>query len=172
MSAKTPGGLLLPDAEALDLVKRAPQPAQGEEPAAKPDGLTVDAGYLSPYFITDAGRCVVDLADALVLVTERTLVKPQELVPILERVVRADRALLIVASGAEAEVLAFLVLNKLRGILRVCASATTNLEPIAHHVGCKVVRVPLERLAIGDLGVAKHVASGAKSTVIEAAPKR
>jgi chaperonin GroEL len=167
MSERTPGGLLLPDNDALDLVRHAPWPPRSEEPSAVPNGLRIDAGYLSPYFVTHPDRFAAELDDPLVLVAEQPIARPQELVPILENVARTGRALLIIATAIEDEVLALLVLNKLRGILRVCAIAAKNIESIAHHLRCKVMRAPFERLSIKDLGTAKHVNSGMKSTIIE-----
>ena len=167
MSEKTPGGLLLPDHDALELLKHAPWPPRGEEPSATPDGLRIDAGYLSPYFITDPDRSTAELDDAFVLAAEQTTRRPQELVPILENVARTRRAMLVIATAIEDEVLALLVLNKLRGILRVCAVAAKNIESIAHHLSCRVLRAPLEGLAIHDLGAAKHISSGMQSTIIE-----
>ena len=167
MSERTPGGLLLPDNDALELVKHAPWPPRSKEPPAVPNGLRIDAGYLSPYFVTNPDRCAAELDDSFVLVAEQTIARPKELVPILENVARTGRAVLVIATAIEDEVLALLVLNKLRGILRVCAIAAKNIETIAHYLRCKVMRAPFEGLSINDLGTAKHINSGMKSTIIE-----
>ncbi|MDD5301952.1 MAG: hypothetical protein PHS14_02500 [Elusimicrobia bacterium] len=169
MSDKTPGGLLLPDDDALELVEFAPWPPSNVEPSEKPGGLRVEAGYLSPYFVTDPERFTAELDDALVLIAERPIERARELVPILEEAARKGRAVLVVAPGLAGEVLALLALNKLRGTLRVCAIASKDLEPIARHLGCEVLRAPLEGRALADLGAAKRVTCGMKSTIIERA---
>ncbi len=166
MSGKTPGGLLLPDKDTLELVKRITWPQRCEEPSSVPDGLRIDAGYLSPYFVTDPKRFTAELDKALVLAVERPIVKPEELVPILDNVARAGKALLVAAPAIEDEVHAFLVLNKLRGMLRVCAVAATSAGSIANYMRSKIISGPIEAVGIGDLGSARRVSSGMKSTVI------
>jgi chaperonin GroEL len=167
MSERTPGGLLLPDKDALELVRHAPWPPCSKEPSPVPNGLRVDAGYLSPYFVTNPDGFVAELDDSLVLVAEQTIARSLGLVPILERIARTGRALLVIATAIEDEVLALLVLNKLRGTLRVCAIAAEHVQSIAHSLGCKVMRAPFEGLSIKDLGTARHISSGMKSTIIE-----
>ncbi len=85
------------------------------------DGMRFDKGYLSPYFVTDAQkmRCVIE--DALVLVHEKKISTLRELVPVLEQVARVGKPLLIIAEDIENEALAALVVNRLRGVLNVCA---------------------------------------------------
>ncbi|TAN37511.1 MAG: hypothetical protein EPN25_15315 [Nitrospirae bacterium] len=166
MTGRTPGGLLLPNKNALEFAKRAPWPMHCEEPPAPAGGLRIDAGYLSPYFITDPGRCLAGLDDAFVLAAANAIVTQQDLVPILEKVAQSGQPLLIVAPAVGEEVLALLVLNKLRGILRVCAVALKDIGPVADHLGCRIIPVPLARCALTDLGSARHISSGIRSTVI------
>ncbi len=166
MSGRTPGGLLLPDEEALGFVKSAPWPRRCEEPSASTNGLRIDAGYLSPYFITDPERSTAELDDAFVLATGQAIRKPHELVPILESVARTGRAVLVIAPVIEDEALALLVLNKLRGILRVSALTAKDAESVARYVKCRAMSGPIERLVVDDLGTARRIRSGMKSTVI------
>lgn len=109
---------------------------------------------------------MAELDDAFVLVTGQEIVKAQGLVPILENVARRGKAVLIIAPVIGDEPLALLVLNKLRGTLRVCAVAAANVEPIAYHVRSTGFSAPIEELAIKDLGTAARVRSGMRSTVI------
>jgi len=85
------------------------------------DGMQFDRGYLSPYFITDPEKMEVVLEDAYVLVHEKKIAVMKDLLPLLEKVVQAGKPLLIVAEDIEGEALATLVVNKLRGTLKVCA---------------------------------------------------
>jgi chaperonin GroEL len=85
------------------------------------DGLQFDKGYLSPYFITDPNEMTCVLEDCLVLIHEKKISSLRSLLPILERVVQQDRALLIIAEDVENEALATLVVNRLRGKLKICA---------------------------------------------------
>ncbi len=85
------------------------------------EGMQFDRGYLSPYFITNADKMEVELEDPLILLSEKKLSSLQSLLPLLEAVVQAARPLLIVAEDIEGEALATLVVNKLRGGLKVAA---------------------------------------------------
>ena len=85
------------------------------------EGMQFDRGYLSPYFITNAEKMVAELEDAYILIHEKKLSSLQPLLPILESVVQAGKPLLIVAEDIEGEALATLVVNKLRGGLKVAA---------------------------------------------------
>src|SRR5471032_542117 len=85
------------------------------------EGMQFDRGYLSPYFITDADKMEVELEDPLVLLSEKKLSSLQALLPLLEAVVQSGRPLLIIAEDIEGEALATLVVNKLRGGLKVAA---------------------------------------------------
>src|SRR6266571_2671861 len=85
------------------------------------DGMQFDRGYLSPYFITDPEKMEAVLEDAYVLVHEKKISTMKDLLPVLEKVAQASKPLLIVAEDIEGEALATLVVNKLRGTLKVCA---------------------------------------------------
>jgi len=85
------------------------------------EGMLFDRGYLSPYFITNAEKMVADLEDPYILLHEKKLSSLQSMLPILETVVQSGRPLLIIAEDVEGEALATLVVNKLRGGLKVAA---------------------------------------------------
>src|SRR5260370_4725636 len=85
------------------------------------EGMQFDRGYLSPYFITNAEKMVAELEDAYILIHEKKLSSLQPMLPILEAIVQAGKPLLIVAEDIEGEALATLVVNKLRGGLKVAA---------------------------------------------------
>src|SRR5206468_7164234 len=85
------------------------------------EGMQFDRGYLSPYFITNADKMVAELEDPYVLIHEKKLSGLQAILPVLEAVVQAGRPLLIIAEDVEGEALATLVVNKLRGGLKVAA---------------------------------------------------
>jgi len=133
------------------------------------DGMQFDRGYLSPYFITNAEKMIVELEDAYVLLFDRKLSGLQAILPLLEAVVQSGRPLLIVAEDVEGETLATLVVNKLRGGLNVAAvkapgfgdSRKAMLEDIAVVTGGRVISeetgVTLETVGLNDLGTAKTV---------------
>jgi chaperonin GroEL len=133
------------------------------------EGMQFDRGYLSPYFITNADKMEVDLEDALILLSEKKLSTLQPLLPLLEAVVQAARPLLIVAEDIEGEALATLVVNKLRGGLRVAAVKAPGfgdrrkamLEDLAVVTGGQVISedlgIKLENVTIEMLGKAKKV---------------
>ncbi|MFL5387878.1 MAG: chaperonin GroEL, partial [Myxococcales bacterium] len=85
------------------------------------EGMQFDRGYISPYFVTDPARMVAELEDPFILITEKKISAMADLIPVLEQVVRTGRPILIVAEEIEGEALATLVVNKLRGTLKVCA---------------------------------------------------
>src|SRR5690606_13372584 len=85
------------------------------------EGMQFDRGYLSPYFITDSEKMKVELEDPYILIHEKKLGSIQALVPVLEKVVQSGRPLLIIAEDVEGEALATLVVNRLRGGLKVAA---------------------------------------------------
>src|SRR5437588_555452 len=85
------------------------------------DGMQFDRGYLSPYFITDPEKMEAVLEDAYILIHDKKISSMKDLLPILEKVAQAGRPLLIIAEDVEGEALATLVVNKLRGTLKVCA---------------------------------------------------
>src|SRR5437016_12128593 len=85
------------------------------------EGMQFDKGYLSPYFVTNPENMEVVLEDAYILIHEKKVSSLKDLLPVLERVAKAGRPLLIIAEDVEGEALATLVVNKLRGTLQVCA---------------------------------------------------
>merc|ERR1712159_173263 len=85
------------------------------------EGMQFDRGYLSPYFITNADKMTTELDNPLILLHEKKLTNPQPMVPLLEAVVQAGRPLMIISEDVEGEALATLVVNKLRGGLKVVA---------------------------------------------------
>ena len=86
------------------------------------EGMQFDRGYLSPYFITNADKMIAELEDALILLHEKKLSSLQPMVPLLEAVIQSGKPLLIVAEDVDGEALATLVVNKLRGGLKIAPS--------------------------------------------------
>ncbi len=133
------------------------------------EGMQFDRGYLSPYFITDADKMVADLEDPFILLFEKKLSSLQAMLPILEAVVQSSRPLLIIAEDVEGEALATLVVNKLRGGLKIAAVKAPGfgdrrkamLEDIAVLTGGTVVSedigIKLENVTLDMLGTAKKV---------------
>ena len=133
------------------------------------EGMQFDRGYVSPYFVTNPDRMETVLEDALVLIFEKKLTTLQPLIPLLEQVVQSGKPLLVIAEDIEGEVLATLVVNKLRGGLRVAAVKAPGfgdrrkamLEDIAILTGGQFISedlgVKLENVAIDQLGRAKKV---------------
>ncbi|MCR9130262.1 MAG: chaperonin GroEL [Alphaproteobacteria bacterium] len=133
------------------------------------EGMQFDRGYLSPYFITDADKMVADLEDPYILLFEKKLSSLQPMLPVLEAVVQSNRPLLIIAEDVEGEALATLVVNKLRGGLKIAAVKAPGfgdrrkamLEDIAVLTGGQVVSedlgIKLENVTLDMLGTAKKV---------------
>ena len=133
------------------------------------DGMQFDRGYLSPYFVTNAEKMIVELEDAYILLFDRKLSGLQSILPLLEAVAQSGRPLLIVAEEVEGETLATLVVNKLRGGLKVAAAKAPGfgdrrkemLEDIAVVTGGQVISeesgVKLETITLDYLGTAKTV---------------
>ncbi|MFP4519548.1 MAG: chaperonin GroEL [Oceanicaulis sp.] len=133
------------------------------------EGMQFDRGYLSPYFITDADKMVADLEDPYILLFEKKLSSLQAMLPVLEAVVQSNRPLLIIAEDVEGEALATLVVNKLRGGLKIAAVKAPGfgdrrkamLEDIAVLTGGTVVSedlgIKLENVTLDMLGTAKKV---------------
>jgi len=149
------------------------------------EGMQFDRGYLSPYFITNAEKMLAELEDAYVLLHEKKLPGLQALLPVLEAVVQSSRPLLIVAEDVEGEALATLVVNKLRGGLKVAAVKAPGfgdrrkamLEDIAVLTGGQLISedlgIKLENVTIGMLGRAKKVViEKEKTTIIDGAGKK
>jgi chaperonin GroEL len=149
------------------------------------EGMQFDRGYISPYFITNAEKMTAILEDALILLHEKKLSGLQPLLPLLEAVVQSGKPLLIVAEDIEGEALATLVVNKLRGGLKVAAVKAPGfgdrrkamLEDMATLTGGQVISedlgVKLENVTVDMLGRAKRVLiEKEKTTIIEGAGKR
>ncbi|HEY3697219.1 chaperonin GroEL [Phenylobacterium sp.] len=142
------------------------------------EGMQFDRGYLSPYFITNAEKMEVELEEPLILLFEKKLASLQPLLPVLEAVVQSGRPLLIVAEDVEGEALATLVVNKLRGGLRVAAVKAPGfgdrrkamLEDIAILTGGQLISedlgIKLENVTIDMLGKAKKVSITKDDTTI------
>jgi len=146
------------------------------------EGMQFDRGYLSPYFITDPERMEVVLEDPHILIHEKKISSLKDLLPLLERVAQTGRPLLVIAEDVEGEALATLVVNKLRGSLKVAAVKAPGfgdrrqamLEDIATLTGGKAITadlgLKLENLALDDLGHAKKVTiDNGNTTIIEGA---
>jgi chaperonin GroEL len=142
------------------------------------EGMQFDRGYLSPYFITNPERMEVELADPYILIHEKKLGNLQALLPVLEAVVQSGRPLLIIAEDVEGEALATLVVNKLRGGLKVAAVKAPGfgdrrkamLEDIAILTAGQVVSedlgIKLENVTLDMLGTAKRVTIDKDNTTI------
>jgi chaperonin GroEL len=142
------------------------------------EGLQFDRGYLSPYFITNAERLVAELEDPYILIHEKKLSTLQPLLPILEAVVQTGKPLLIIAEDVEGEALATLVVNKLRGGLKIAAVKApgfgdrrkAQLEDIAILTGGQVVSedlgIKLESVTLPLLGKAKRIRIDKENTTI------
>ncbi|MBE0531373.1 MAG: chaperonin GroEL [Rhodospirillales bacterium] len=142
------------------------------------DGMRFDRGYISPYFITDAEKMVAELEDPYILLHEKKLPGVQALLPLLEAVVKSGRPLLIVAEDIEGEALATLVVNKLRGGLKVAAVKTPGfgdrrkamIEDIAILTGGQVITedlgIKFENVTLDMLGRAKKVLIDKENTTI------
>ncbi|MCG6884675.1 MAG: chaperonin GroEL, partial [Silicimonas sp.] len=134
------------------------------------EGMQFDRGYLSPYFITNAQKMVVELDDCVILLHEKKLTSLKPMVPLLEAVMDADKQLLIVSEDIEGDALAMLVVNKLRGGLKVAAVKAPGfgdrrkamMEDIAVLTGGQVISAEmgtkLENVTMDMLGSAKKVA--------------
>jgi len=149
------------------------------------EGMQFDRGYLSPYFITNAEKMITELEDPYILIHEKKLSNLQAMLPVLEAVVQTSRPLLIIAEDVEGEALATLVVNKLRGGLKVAAvkapgfgdrrkamlediAVLTNGQTISEDLGIK-----LENVTIDMLGTAKRVSlTKDDTTIIDGAGKK
>ncbi len=142
------------------------------------EGMQFDRGYISPYFVTNADKMRVDMEDAYVLIYEKKLSGLQELLPLLEAVVQTSKPLVIIAEDIEGEALATLVVNKLRGGLKVAAVKAPGfgdrrkamLEDIAILSGGTMVSadlgIKLENVTVNMLGRAKKVTIDKETTTI------
>src|SRR3981189_1628433 len=149
------------------------------------EGMQFDRGYLSPYFITNAEKMVAELEDAYILLHEKKLSGLQAMLPVLEAVVQSGKPLVIVAEDVEGEALATLVVNKLRGGLKVAAVKAPGfgdrrkamLEDIATLTGGQLISedlgIKLENVTLQMLGRAKKVIiEKEKTTIVDGAGKR
>jgi chaperonin GroEL len=149
------------------------------------EGMQFDRGYLSPYFVTNAEKMIAELDNPYILIHEKKLPGLQAMLPILEAVVQSSRPLLIVAEDVEGEALATLVVNKLRGGLKVAAVKAPGfgdrrkamLEDIAILTGGQVISedlgVKLENVTLDMLGQAKRVrCEKENTTIIDGAGKK
>jgi chaperonin GroEL len=149
------------------------------------EGMQFDRGYVSPYFITNAEKMVADMADPYILIHEKKLSGLQPMLPLLESIVQSGRPLLIIAEDVEGEALATLVVNKLRGGLKVAAVKAPGfgdrrkamLEDIAILTGGTVISedlgIKLENVKLNDLGKAKKVLiEKENTTIVEGAGKK
>ena len=149
------------------------------------EGMQFDRGYLSPYFITNADKMVCELEDPYILLHEKKLSNLQAMLPVLETVVQSGRPLLIVAEDVEGEALATLVVNKLRGGLKIAAVKAPGfgdrrkamLEDIAILTGGQVVSedigIKLENVTIDMLGRAKRaVLTKDETTIVDGSGKK
>jgi chaperonin GroEL len=142
------------------------------------EGMQFDRGYISPYFVTNAEKMRVEMEDPYILIYEKKLSGLQELLPLLEAVVQASKPLLIIAEDIEGEALATLVVNKLRGGLKVAAVKAPGfgdrrkamLEDIAILTGGTMVSadlgIKLENVTVNMLGRAKKVMIDKENTTI------
>ena len=149
------------------------------------EGMQFDRGYLSPYFITNTDKMTTELDNPLILLHEKKLTNLQPMVPLLESVVQAGRTLMIISEDVEGEALATLVVNKLRGGLKVAAVKAPGfgdrrkamLEDIAILTGGQVISedlgIKLENVKIKDLGSAKKVKIDKEnSTIVSGSGKK
>ncbi|MDR3406925.1 MAG: chaperonin GroEL [Methylovirgula sp.] len=142
------------------------------------EGMQFDRGYLSPYFITNAEKMIAELEDPYILINEKKLSSLQALLPVLEAVVQTGKPLLIVAEDVEGEALATLVVNKLRGGLKVAAVKAPGfgdrrkamLEDIATLTGGQLISedlgIKLENVTLQMLGRAKRVRIDKETTTV------
>ncbi len=142
------------------------------------EGMQFDKGYLSPYFVTNAEAMEVSLENPYILIHEKKVSSLKDLLPLLEKVAKSGRPLLIIAEEVEGEALATLVVNKLRGTLQVCAVKAPGfgdrrkamMEDLAILTGGKFLTedlgIKLENVTIDELGKAKRVTVDKENTTI------
>lgn len=149
------------------------------------EGMQFDKGYISPYFVTDPATMTAELEDPYILIHEKKISNVRDMVPLLERVAQKGKPLLIIAEDIDGEALALLVVNKLRGVLQVCAVKAPGfgdrrkaiLGDIAVLTGGTLLSedlgIKLENVQINQLGQAKRVRVEKEScTIIDGAGKK
>jgi chaperonin GroEL len=142
------------------------------------DGMQFDRGYISPYFVTDPEKMEAVLEDALILIHDKKISSMKDLLPVLEKVAQQGRPLLLIGEDIEGEALATLVVNKLRGTLKVCGVKAPGfgdrrkamLQDIAVLTGGQVISeevgFKLENAVVNDLGRAKRIVVDKDNTTI------
>ncbi|MDO5554952.1 MAG: chaperonin GroEL [Planctomycetia bacterium] len=142
------------------------------------EGMQFDKGYLSPYFVTNMEKMTAELEDALILLYEKKISSLREFVPLLEKVAQSGKPLFIIAEDIDAEILTMLVVNRLRGILNVCAVKAPGfgdrrkamLQDIAVMTGGQVISedlgIKLENVELSQLGSARQISVDKDSTTI------
>jgi len=142
------------------------------------EGMQFDKGYISPYFITDPTEMKAELEDCSILIHEKKLANVRDMLPLLEKIAQSGKPLLIIAEDVESEALAALVVNRLRGVLQVCAVKAPGfgdrrkamLQDIAVLTGGQFISedlgVKLENVSLDQLGKAKTVRIEKESTTI------
>ncbi|MDO7596771.1 MAG: chaperonin GroEL [Pseudomonadota bacterium] len=142
------------------------------------EGMQFDRGYLSPYFVSDQQTMTAELESPYILLFDKKISNIRELLPVLEGVAKASRPLLIVCEDVEGEALATLVVNSMRGIVKVCAVKAPGfgdrrkamLEDIAVLTGGTVISeevgLSLEKVTLDDLGQAKKISISKENTII------
>ncbi len=142
------------------------------------EGMQFDRGYISPYFVTNPEKMTVELDEPYILCNEKKVSNMKDLLPILEQIARMNKPLLIISEDVEGEALATLVVNKLRGVLKVCTVKAPGfgdrrkamLQDIATLTGGQVISedigVKLENVALNELGTAKRIVVDKDNTTI------
>jgi chaperonin GroEL len=142
------------------------------------EGMQFDRGYLSPYFVTNAEKMVAELEEPFILINEKKISNMKDMVPLLESVARSGKPLVIIAEDVDGEALATLIVNKLRGTLKVAAVKAPGfgdrrkamLEDIAILTGGQVVSedlgIKLENITINDLGKCRSIRIDKDNTTI------
>ncbi len=148
------------------------------------EGMQFDKGYLSPHFVTSPADMECVLEDAYILIHEKKIDSAKDMLPVLTKVAESGKSLLIIAEDLGSEALATLVVNKLRGVLKVCAVKAPGfgdrrkamLEDIAVIAGGRAIMeelaIPLDKVTLGDLGRAKKITVDKdNTTIVEGAGK-
>ena len=142
------------------------------------EGMQFDNGYISPYFMTNPETLEAVLEDAYILLHEKKLSNVREMIPLLEKIAQVGKPLLIIAEDVEGEALAALVINRLQGVLKVCAVKAPGfgdrrkamMDDIAVMTGGEVISedlgIKIEKIELSQLGQAKKIIVGKENTTI------